>query len=244
MFDLDELLEAYRVSDRGRARVRANFIASLDGAATVGGLSGGLNDPWDLQVFTVLRRLADVVLVGAGTLRAEGYGGLRVGAADVAWRREHGLSDHPRLAIATRSARLDPASDLFAGAPVPPLVYAPTPPTGASDDGTGERLEALAGVAEVITLPGEVLDVHAMLAHLAAAGHPQVLCEGGPHLFGSLIDADAVDELCLTLAPVLAGGTAPRISATVAESTRAMRLVHALPGGPMLFLRYERETQP
>lgn len=240
MFDVGELIEAYRVSDRDRLHVRANFIASLDGAATVGGLSGGLNDPWDLQVFTVLRRLADVVLVGAGTLRAEGYGGLRVGEEDVAWRRAHGLSEHPRLAIATRSAALDPDSDLFTGAPTPPIVFAPTPPADGGGDGARGRLEALRPVAEVVTLPGAVLDVRAMLAHLADAGLPQVLCEGGPHLFGSLLDADAVDELCLTLAPVLAGGTAPRISATVSESARRMELLHTLPGGPMLFLRYGR----
>lgn len=244
MFDEDELIEAYRVHDRSRPRVRANFIASLDGAATVGGLSGGLNDPWDLQVFTVLRRLADVVLVGAGTLRAEGYGGLRVGAADVAWRRAHGLSDHPRLAIATRAVDLDPDSDLFTDAPTPPLVFAPSASSGQRADGARERLEALRRVAEVVTLPGAVLDVPAMIDHLARAGLPQVLCEGGPHLFGSLIDADAVDELCLTLAPVLAGGTAGRIAATVTESVRQLQLVHAIPGGPMLFLRYERRAQP
>jgi riboflavin biosynthesis pyrimidine reductase len=83
-----------------------------------------------------------------------------------------------------------------------------------------------------------------MVAELAARGLPQILSEGGPHLLGALIAADAVDELCLTLAPVLEGGAATRITAGGPQVTRAMRLAHAFPAGDMLFLRYLRARGP
>src|SRR5699024_1063405 len=89
-FGEDELLAAYAVEDRDAPHLRANMISSLDGAATSGGLSGGLNNPADKQVFDMLRRLADVIIVGAGTVRAEGYGAMRLSEQDVSWRRTQG----------------------------------------------------------------------------------------------------------------------------------------------------------
>ncbi|WP_203230917.1 dihydrofolate reductase family protein, partial [Agromyces humi] len=83
----DELLEAYAIADRDVPAVRMNFVTSLDGAVTLEGRSGGLGDEHDRLAMQVLRTLADVVLVGAGTVRVEGYGGLQVDAADAAWRR-------------------------------------------------------------------------------------------------------------------------------------------------------------
>ena len=83
----EQLLEAYAIDDRGTPRVRMNFVMSLDGAATLEGRSGGLGDENDRLAMQVLRTLADVVLVGAGTVRVEGDGGLRVDETDAAWRR-------------------------------------------------------------------------------------------------------------------------------------------------------------
>lgn len=235
MFETTDLIERYRVPDRARPHLRVNFISSLDGAATVDGLSGPLNDDWDLQVFTVLRRLADVVLVGAGTLRNEGYDGLRVDDASVQWRREQGLADHPRLAIASRSLQLNPDSALLADAPQPPLIFTP-------ETSLGRAAAGLDRVADIIPAGAADVDLSEVVGYLAGAGYPQVLCEGGPQLLGSLIEADMVDELCLTIAPMLIGGPGPRISATTTQAFRRLQLVHALPGGPMLFLRYERST--
>src|SRR5699024_10168677 len=109
-FEEAVLLATYQVPDRSRPYLRANVIASLDGAATYQGLSGGLNGPAYKQVFELLRRLADVVIVGAGTVRAEGYGGMRLEEVDVAWRRAQGLSDHPVFAIVSGRLDLDPTS--------------------------------------------------------------------------------------------------------------------------------------
>jgi len=230
-----ELLERYGVTDREAWRLRVNFISSIDGAATRDGLSGGFEHPADQAVFEILRRLADAVLVGAGTLRAEGYGGLRVSDESAAWREAHGLPPHPRLVIASGRLDLDPTSALFADAPVRPAIVT-------TAEAPAERAERLAAVADVLVCGEDAVDPARMRAGLEAAGVRQLLCEGGPSLFGSLIEADAVDEMCLSIAPTLEAGAAPRISrGSGAEAApRSMRLLHALPADDLVLLRYER----
>lgn len=233
MFDDAELLERYTVPDRGRRHVRVNFVASIDGAVTHGGVSGPLNGPADKQVFDLLRRLADVVLLGAGTLRAERYAGLRLDAPDVAWREERGLAPHPVLAVVSARLDLDPASAPFADAPVRPVVL--------THAGSPEaRRRDLAAVADVVVAGGSAVDLPTALVALADRGLPQVLCEGGPHLLGALVAADLVDEMCLTVSPVLEGGDAGRAAAGSAQATRRMRLAHALTTDDMVMLRYLR----
>ncbi|WP_418606051.1 dihydrofolate reductase family protein [Georgenia sp. SUBG003] len=122
MFDPEELVRRYAVADRGAWHLRVNFIASLDGAATHAGLSAGLNNADDKQVFDTLRMLSDVVLVGAGTLRAEGYGAMRLDGDAVAWRLAHGLPAHPVLAVVSSRLALEPDAPMFTDAPVRPLV--------------------------------------------------------------------------------------------------------------------------
>src|SRR5690606_10300363 len=117
----DDLLEAYVAPTRPWLRV--NFIASADGASTRDGRSGALGGPADRRVFDLLRRLADVVLVGAATIRNEGYGGFRLSPDDVKWRLSHGFTAHPTLAIVSGSLNLNPAADVFSNAPVQPVVY-------------------------------------------------------------------------------------------------------------------------
>ncbi len=232
--DRDELLEAYAIADRATPRVRMNFVMSLDGAVTLEGRSGGLGDESDRLAMQVLRSLADVVLVGAGTVRVEGYGGLRVDEADAAWRRGHGLDPQPRVAVVSSRLDLSPGHPFFARAAVRPIVV-----TRAS--APSDRRAALAEVADVLVCGDDAVDLRAMIGALAGLGLPQVLCEGGPHLFGSLIEADLVDELCLSLSPMLVAGGAGRIVRGAPEVERRMRLVHAIPAGDLLLLRYARD---
>ena len=95
-------------------------------------------------------------------------------------------------------------------------------------------------MADVIVCGAEKLDARAMLAALTERGLRQVLCEGGPHLLGTLIEADGVDELCLTLSPVIENGGAGRITAGSPLTPRGMRLGHVITAGDTLMLRYER----
>ena len=205
--------------------VRVNFVSSADGAATADGRSGGLGSPADRQVFGILRELAEVVLVGAGTVRAEGYRGAR--------KPTMGWSTPPPIAVVTGSADLDPAAPLLTDTRVAPIVL-----TGTA--APRYRRDALrAAGADVVVL--DPLTPEAMLGELARRGLHRVLCEGGPRLFGELVVADLVDELCLTVAPLLVGGKAGRIAAgRPCSLPRAMRLLGALEADGAVLLRYAR----
>jgi 5-amino-6-(5-phosphoribosylamino)uracil reductase len=226
--DLDDTALAAHYAypdDLAAPYVRVNFVASLDGAATVEGRAGGLGSVPDRRVFGLLRELADVILVGAGTVRAENYGGAR--------KPTRGRPDPPPIAVLTGSAVLDPGARLFTEARVPPLVLT-------LESAPAQRRGALAEAGgQVVALERLTPDV--VLAELAQRGLHRVLCEGGPLLFGVLQAADAVDELCLTVAPLLAGGAAGRIArGHEGAHARPMTLVGALHEDGVLLLRYRR----
>jgi riboflavin biosynthesis pyrimidine reductase len=230
-FDLAELVQRYPRADRPSLRV--NFISSLDGAVTVDGRSGGLGGPADHQVFATLRMVCDAVLVAAGTVRTEKYDGMRLDEPSRAWRRSQGLPEVPLMVIVSGRLDLDPAQLVFADAPLRPIVYTHA---GAPAD----RRAALAPVADIVTVGEDAVDLRAAVADLHGRGATQLLCEGGPALFGGLIEADLIDELCLTLSPVLVAGDAGRIAAGAPVPPRRMHLIHSLTGDDMLLLRYSR----
>lgn len=233
-----ELIAAYAPDDRASRMVRANFISSIDGAATREGLSGGLGTPADQVVFEILRRNADVVMVGAGTIRAEGYDGLRVSDESVAWRRDAGLPDHPRLAVVSARLNLDATMSVFTEAPVRPLLITRGRATTRPDD--AKKLDDLKEVADVIITGEDTVDLPAALTALEERGLSQILTEGGPHLLGALVAADSLDELCLTVSPSLENGSAGRIIAGAPAGAYPLRLVHALVSGDSVLLRYRR----
>lgn len=230
----DELSEWYSVPDRTRRWVRVNFVSSLDGSATHAGRSDGLGDAADKRVFDVLRRLCDVVVVGAGTVRIEGYGPMRVDGPAAAWRRAHGLAEHPVFAIVSARLDLDPDSRIFTDAPVRPIVLT-------ADTAPPEKREALSKVADVISCGATTVDTGVMLDRLAERGLVQVHSEGGPHLFGAMIADGTVDELCLTLSAQLEAGDGTRISnGAELHAALGMHLAQVLASGSTLLLRYVR----
>jgi riboflavin biosynthesis pyrimidine reductase len=212
--------------------VRANMVASADGAVTVDGLSGGLSSPGDRRVFWVLRGLADVIVAGAGTARAEGYHpttgkdfwgplGLREGRPAA-----------PPIALVSRSLELDPAAPVIAEAPPGARTIIITCSSSPAD-----RRAALAAAADVIVAGEDEVDLAAAMTALAARGLGRVLCEGGPRLLADLT-AGALDELCLTVSPVLAGPGAGRILAGTPFPARRLELAHVLEEDSVLFCRY------
>ena len=230
----EDILALYSVADRAAPWARVNFISSIDGAATSGGLSAGLGSPSDLRVFDLLRRLCDVVVVGAGTVRAEGYGPMRLDPPAAAWRLAHGLAEHPVFAIVSAGLDLDPGSPIFTEAPVRPIVVT-------VEDAPGVRVDALSAVADVLTAGESSVDTARMRALLSERGLRQVHCEGGPSLFADLLRDDAVDEVCLTIGPGLEGPGAPRIVAgQPIDIRRQMDVAHVLSSEGTLLLRYVR----
>jgi riboflavin biosynthesis pyrimidine reductase len=230
--DRDALVRHYPRSDRPVLRV--NFVSSLDGAATLEGFSAGLSGPGDKEIFGTLRMVCDALVVAAGTIRTENYDALRLDADRRAWRRAHGLAEFPLMVIVSGSLELNPEQEIFADAPIQPIVvtHAQAP---------ADRRARIAEVADVITYGDVAVDLPAALAELHNRGATQVLSEGGPHLLGALTAADLVDELCLTVSPLLAGGTAGRIATGPPGPPRSMALRHVLASEDMLFLRYARK---
>ncbi|MCW0211975.1 MAG: pyrimidine reductase family protein [Pseudonocardia sp.] len=210
--------------DLARPWVRVNFVSSIDGAVSVDGVSGGLGSPADELLFGVLRRLADVVLVGAGTVRAEDYRGAR--------KPGYGRDAPPPIAVVTGSAHLDPASRLFTDTAVPPIVLT-------TADADPRRRQAIAAAGADVAVLGDLAPA-TLLAELERRGLRKVLCEGGPGLHGDLASADAVDELCLTLAPLHAGGGSGRIARGPDGPPREMRLGSVIEDDGVLLLRYVR----
>jgi riboflavin biosynthesis pyrimidine reductase len=221
--------------------LRANMVASLDGAATVDGRSGGLSNEADQQVFALLRAHADVILVGAGTARAEGYAPVRPESEGLrwAWLRD-GRAPSAPIAVVTRALDLDLASPLLADSPPSARTIVIT-----TEAAPAERREAAARTAEVIVAGEAMVDMKAALDALAGRGYQRVLCEGGPHLLAQLTGEDLLDELCLTLSPLLAGPGADRIVTgglpLPGGGAEPFTLKHALEAEGFLLCRYVRE---
>lgn len=226
--------------------LRANMVASLDGAATVRGRSGGLSGEADRQVFAMLRALADVIVVGAGTARTERYGPVRPSkeGGRWAWLRA-GRAPAAPIAVITRRLDLDPAGPLLAA---PPGLARPILIT--TEAAPPDRRAAMAGRAELIVAGRDSVDVRAAVEALTGRGYRHILTEGGPFLLSQIIDAGLLDELCLTLSPLLAGPGASRIVAGTGPprqpggaGARPLQLAHVLADDGHLICRYVRPAE-
>lgn len=219
--------------------VRANFISSLDGGASVDGKSGGLAGSGDRALFKVMRELADVIVVGAGTVRAENYGGAQLTVAQRQERQARGQAEVPPIAIVSRSGRLDRDMLVFTQTEVPPLVLT------SADAAPGAR-SLLGPAAEVLDCSGadpESVDAATLVTVLAARGLLRVLTEGGPSLLGTFISAGLLDELCLTIAPTVVGGESGRIAHDARGRLTAMKRVHLIADqAGYLYTRYVRDA--
>ncbi|MVU77500.1 pyrimidine reductase family protein [Nocardia sp. ET3-3] len=224
----DDLVEMYAYPVEPSAPyVRVNFVTSIDGAVTVDGRSGGLGTPADKKVFALLRDLADVVLVGAGTARAENYGAAHTDSELRKRLHREGLGGDadgtpPRIAVVTHGASLDPASKLFTDAGARPIILTTT----AAPAEHKKRL--IDAGAELIEAGEDDCTITAVRDALEGLGLRRVLCEGGPSLFGQLIAAESVDEVCLTVSPQLVGGIAGRIAMSPNALPTPMRPRHLL----------------
>ncbi|MDQ3932075.1 MAG: dihydrofolate reductase family protein [Actinomycetota bacterium] len=181
-----------------------DMVASVDGAATAGGRTARLSGEADSLAFSRLREWCDAILVGASTVRIEDYGPPRPSAAARARRVARGLPEAPRIVVVTASCSLNPAGRLFSDPSRRPLVVT-------TEEGHAERLAGLADVADVLQVGTGSVDLASALSQLYRRGVRRVLCEGGPSLNAGLFSAGLVDELFLTISPLVVAGAAIRI---------------------------------
>ncbi len=221
-----------RLAHGHRPWVLANMVAGIDGSAAVSGRVGRLSSPRDQELFVLLRSLADAVLIGAATVRAEGYGPVRLPSEVQEQRAAAGRSPVPPLAIVTRSLALDWGSPLFSeDAPVRPVVITVAAKRGA--------LAQAQDCAELIIAGEESVDLGIALGELRRRGMTAVLTEGGPTLLGELMAAGLLDELCLTLAPLAGGDPLPvAVRPQGPGGLRRFELESVLEEDGHLFLRY------
>lgn len=212
--------------------VRANMIFSADGAAAFGGRAGPLSCPTDQRLLTLLRGFADVVLVGAGTARAENYGPVTLSDAGRFRRYHEGRANPPPVAVVSRSGEL-PAR-LFSDPDQPPILVTCEHTAARTEDQDERRQLVVAG--------DDSVDVSQAVEKLRAAGMHRILCEGGPTLLDELVEADLVSEICVTLAPKLAASqpVGYRVHPARLPAPVTMRLEHALVCDDYLFLKYSR----
>ncbi|OBH58221.1 pyrimidine reductase family protein [Mycobacterium sp. E2479] len=212
--------------------VRANMIFSADGAAAFGGRAGPLSCPTDQRLFNILRGLADVVLVGAGTARAENYGPVTLSDAARARRHHEGRIGPPPIAVVSRSGAL-PAR-LFSNPDQPPILVT-CARTAARYDLDEDRQHIMVAGADSV-------DVSRAVAILREQGMHHILCEGGPTLLDELVEADVVTEICVTLAPKLAANqpVGHRLHPARLPGPVTMSLEHALVSDSYLYLKYRR----
>ena len=230
-----ELSDAYAIPDVGNDRpfVRCNMISSLDGAISVNGRSGLLGGPADGRVFGTLRSLADVILVGAGTVRSEGYGPVRLDDDHRRQRRTRGQTAVPPIAVVTQSANLDWSSPFFTEAEARPIVIT----TSNSDEGARERGES---VADFVVAGDDRVDPRRALEYFHGAGFRSVLLEGGPGLNADVVGAGLMDELCLTVSPRVVAGSGPRILAgPELAAPLVLEVAHLLEEDGFLFYRLD-----
>lgn len=213
-----------------RPWVLLNFVASPDGSAAAGGRVGGLSSPRDKEIFRLIRSVGDVILVGAGTVRAEGYGPHRPSAEHQAARRDRGQPPSAAVAVVSATLRLDLESSLFS-AGARPIVIAP-------DDADPAARARTAGVADLLTAGAGAVDLREALRQLRSRGVDVVVCEGGPLLFAELLVAGLVDELCLTVSPLLVADPVRLLPAGALARPTALHLAHVLEDDGHLFLRY------
>jgi riboflavin biosynthesis pyrimidine reductase len=226
-----------RTPHRDRPHVLANMVGGLDGSAAISGRVGQLSSPADARLFTELRSVADVVLVGARTVREERYGPVRLPERLRQERIDRGRAPTPRIAVVTRTLDFDWTIPLFTSADEESRPYVIT--AGGADP---SRLAAAQEHADVVLAGETTVDLPRALAGLRDAGADVVLCEGGPTLLGALAAADQLDELCLSITPLMGGDPLPLSLAPAGAPIARFVLAHALVDDSDLFLRYERRT--
>ncbi|KQT90806.1 hypothetical protein ASG49_13780 [Marmoricola sp. Leaf446] len=231
---VDDLPRHYPWPERdGAAYVRAMMVCTLDGAAAgADGLSGSISGDADGEVFVAVRRFADAVLVGGGTLKSEEYGPLHATDEDAAARQAAGQAPAPVIAVVSGSLDLPLGEDGFTGSTQRPLVFTTADPDP-------ERLAAVRERCEVVQADGDSVEVSWVIDRLVERGLWRIVCEGGPTLLRDAADQGRLDEADLTFSPMLVG-TSSTPDTELLGDPRSFALTQVIAAEEFLMARYTR----
>lgn len=209
--------EAYGVTRQrhisGRPWIGLCMVMSIDGSTVVNGNSQALSGPADRDLLVGLRQLADVIIVGASTVRQEGYGPPSKPGQEVG--------------VVTRSGNLNFGSDLFSSG----AGFLILPENTAIADTSVRCVRAGQGIVD---LPAAMKQLEGTFVQL----------EGGPMLNAAMFAADLVDEINVTISPLIVGGGGPRLTKGAPELLQQYDIAHVIHDDGFLFVRYVRRTQP
>ncbi len=229
-----------------------NMVQSLDGGVTSDDVSADLGSPADQEIFRTLRSLADVILVGAETVRKENYGPPKLTADLRAQRESRGQRPLPEMAVISASLKLDPASRLFEDGHRPIIFTCP----GDRHNSHEAKRRSLSEIAEVIVLEGSeanesseaaidlaagdfpAVDLSAVRKTLSEKGHKVILCEGGPTLNAQLVAHDLIDEFCISVSPTFVGGKPLHLLEGTPLLNKNLTLLSVATDDALIFLRY------
>ncbi|MBC3185432.1 pyrimidine reductase family protein [Corynebacterium sp. zg-331] len=230
--DIDALLGHH--APLGSPETRAIAISTPTGSCTLHGTSGALGNALDTALLMRLRQWADVVFCGAATIRDEDYAGVTLDTEATRCRQAEGRAALPPIATISASLDFDPASRFFTDASVPPLIF-----TSREHHDTERAATIRRAGARLFFLedpqPARVID------HLRALGYPRIVCEGGPGMYGRLLEAGLIDVFHLTLAPLLTSRVERALVEGASAEPHRWRLEHTFAHpDSTLFLRYRR----
>ncbi|MDA3644978.1 pyrimidine reductase family protein [Saccharopolyspora indica] len=234
----DERLEQLYTYPEARRWLAVNYVSSADGAVEIGGRARQLSSPADQKVLKLGSDLADVLIVGATTAMVEEFRGVHPDEATLERRRRHGLRDVPPTAVVTTGRSLPADAPVITEAATPTLVI-----TCASAPEPKQKAWEAAG-AEVLIAGRDEVDLAAAVEALVERGLNRIDCEGGPHLFGGLLAAGVVDELRLTVSPLLVSGTHERIATGPSLDPVEMDLASVLTEDGAMLVRYLVRNRP
>lgn len=213
-----------------------NFVSSADGAVTIAGRSRPLSNSADRAVYPLGSNLADVIMVGARTAIIEEFTGITPDDELLELRKRHGLTPAPPIAVVTSGRSLPPDAPVITDVQTPTTVI-----TCASAPKELQNAWTAAG-ANLLIAGEEAVDFVEAMDRLTERGLGHIHCDGGPRLFGSLLQAGVVDELRLTISPLLVSGTAGRIASGIPIDPTALNLDSVLAEDDTLIMRYLLKT--
>ncbi len=235
--DTDDAYRDSRPMVDGRPWLMMNMISTIDGVTEVGGVSGPLGGPGDKEVFGTIRTLPDIILVGSTTATAEHYSPPSSSVSTKARRLSVGAWPVARVAVVSGSLNFDLALPRFTRPDQRPIVVT-------TEDADPTRLDQIAQRADIMQCGTGVVDLSRALQQMAALGAKVVLSEGGPTVNGALLAENLVDEVLISISPLIGGGESHGIARGGAlDQLQEFALRHVLTEDHFLFLRYVRQIQ-